>query len=176
MTVTPILQPGQIETAAGDIPELRLPPATLFSHRAQRLRQLAEGHSLGDYLRFIADLAECQQSALDQHPEIPLPDADLIASCREYASCPLRTAGWHRHPHWQRRHPDSGRGDVRRAFLPQAGKPSPSFLLPTTRNGWRIRLTNCWPVHLQISTWRQLPSWGQRCRCNGPTWRDNWMR
>ncbi len=101
MTVTPILQPGQLEAAAGDITELRLPPATLFSHRAKRLRQLAEEHSLGDYLRFLADLADSQQQTLNQHPAIPAPDAHLMASCREHAMPPLGTAGWRRHPHWQ---------------------------------------------------------------------------
>ena len=102
MTTTPILQPGQLEAEVGSIPELRLPAATVFSHRAQRLRQLADGHSLGDYLRFIAVVAECQQRALDQHPEIPVPDAHLLASCREHAMPPLAPAGWHRHPHWQK--------------------------------------------------------------------------
>ena len=100
MTVTPILQAGQIEAAAGDIPELRLPSAKVFSHRANRFRQLAEGHSLGDYLRFLADLADGQQRALDQHPAILAPDAHLLASCREHAMPPLGTAGWRRHPHW----------------------------------------------------------------------------
>jgi FdhE protein len=101
MTATPILQPGQMEAAAGDIPELRLPPATLFACRAQRLRQLAEGHSLGDYLHFVAVLAECQQRALEQHPAIPAPDAQLLANCRAYAMPPLAPAGWRRHPHWR---------------------------------------------------------------------------
>ena len=58
---TQILEPGQIEAAAGDIPELRLPEARVFSDRARRLRQLAEGHSLGEYLRFVAHLAAAQQ-------------------------------------------------------------------------------------------------------------------
>jgi len=101
MTVTPILQPGQIETAAGDIPELRLPPATLYSHRAQRLRQLAEGHSLGDYLHFLAVLVECQQRALDHHPAIPGPDARLLNRCHQDAMPPLAPPGRRRHPHWQ---------------------------------------------------------------------------
>lgn len=101
MAVNTILQPGEIEGSAGDIPELRLPPATLFASRAQRLNQLAEGHSLADYLRFIAVLVDSQQSELDAHPEIPLPDATLLANCREYAMPPIAPSGWPRHPHWQ---------------------------------------------------------------------------
>ena len=101
MTVTPILQPGQMEGAAGDIPELRLPPSNLFSSRAQRLRQLAEGHSLGDYLRFLAVLCDGQQRELDAHPIIPLPDSTLLSNCLEYAMPPLAPPGWPRHSHWQ---------------------------------------------------------------------------
>ena len=98
---TPILEPGQIEAAAGEIPELRLPPADLFGSRSTRLRQLAQGHSLGDYLNFVAGLAEAQQSELDRHPEIPLPDAELLSDCRAHEMPPLSPAGWHPHPLWQ---------------------------------------------------------------------------
>jgi len=41
-------------------------PASLFARRAQRLRTLAEGHSLGDYLRLMATVADGQQVALDR--------------------------------------------------------------------------------------------------------------
>jgi FdhE protein len=101
MSTTTILQPGEIEAAASDIPELLLPPAELFRNRAQRLRHLAEGHSLADYLRFIAVLSDGQQAELDQHPALPVPDAALLSNCREYAMPPLAPAGWSRHPHWQ---------------------------------------------------------------------------
>ena len=101
MIVTPILQPGQLEAPAGDIPELRLPLATLFQNRSQRLHQLAKGHSLGDFLRFMAVLAECQQSQLDHHPDIPVPDSQLLTACREHTMPPLGAASWCRHPHWQ---------------------------------------------------------------------------
>lgn len=101
MTATSVLQPGQLEAVAGNIPELRLPPATLFSCRARRLHQLTEGHSLDAYLRFAATLAECQQRTLDQHPAIPPPNAHLLSNCRKYTLPPLAPAGWRRHPHWQ---------------------------------------------------------------------------
>ena len=97
---TQILEPGQIEAAAGDIPELRLPEARVFSDRARRLRQLADGHSLGEYLHFVAHLSEAQQSLLDHLADIPLPSADLLARCREHAMPPLASAGWSRHPVW----------------------------------------------------------------------------
>lgn len=100
MTTT-LLQPGEIEAAAGDIPELRLPPADLFLMRARRLEQLAAGHTLGDYLRFVARLAHAQQAALDAGPPGELPAADRLAQCREYQMPPLASAGlvlptgWH---------------------------------------------------------------------------------
>lgn len=97
---TVLLEPGQIESAAGDIPELRLPAPRLFADRARRLRQLADGHSLADYLRFTAHLAEHQQALLDRLEGIPLPKDDFLARCREYAMPPLAPAGWARHPVW----------------------------------------------------------------------------
>ncbi|MBN8774874.1 MAG: formate dehydrogenase accessory protein FdhE [Thiobacillus sp.] len=81
------------EGAAGDIPELRLPPADLFLMRARRLEQLSEGHALGDYLRFVARLAHAQQAALDAGPAGEPPAADRLAQCREYQMPPLAPAG-----------------------------------------------------------------------------------
>src|SRR5512143_3704513 len=92
MTTT-LLQPGQIEAAAGDIPELRLPPADLFLMRARRLEQLAEGHTLGDYLRFVARLARAQHDRLAGEPAAVLPAAERLAQCREYGMPPLAPAG-----------------------------------------------------------------------------------
>ena len=44
--------------AGGEVPYLLFPErATLFAERAMRLRQLAGTHPMGDYLRFIAELA-----------------------------------------------------------------------------------------------------------------------
>ncbi len=100
MTTT-LLQPGQIEAAAGSIPELRLPPADVFLTRARRLEQLAEGHAMADYLRFVARLARAQQDLFDAGPAGQLPSAERLEQCREYAMPPLapaglpRPAGWH---------------------------------------------------------------------------------
>lgn len=112
---TQILEPGQIEAAAGDIPELRLPGQRLFAERANRLWQLADGHSLGDYLSFIALLAEQQQHLLDRLEGIPLPRADFLAQCRDYAMPPLAPAGWARHPVWL-----AAAMDLASAMLPHA--------------------------------------------------------
>ncbi|MBW8307858.1 MAG: formate dehydrogenase accessory protein FdhE, partial [Thiobacillus sp.] len=92
MTTT-LLQPGQIEAAAGSIPELRLPPADLFLMRARRLEQLAEGHAMGDYLRFAAQLARAQQERLDAGLADELPSPERLAQCFEYLMPPLAPAG-----------------------------------------------------------------------------------
>lgn len=92
MTTT-LLQPGEIEAAAGRIPELLLPPADLFLSRARRLEQLAEGHPLGDYLRFVARLAWAQQTSLNAGPAAELPAPERLAQCREHQMPPLSPAG-----------------------------------------------------------------------------------
>jgi FdhE protein len=92
MTTT-LLQPGEIEAAAGDIPELLLPHDDLFLMRARRLEQLAEGHTLGDYLRFVAELARAQQDMLSAGLALAMPTAERLAQCREYQMPPLAPAG-----------------------------------------------------------------------------------
>lgn len=98
---TRILEPGQIESAAGDIPRLRLPAPGLFAARAQRLRVLAPGHSLGDFLAFAAALAECQQSAWGQLSPPTVPAAALLAQCRAAAMPPLAPPAWWPVGDWQ---------------------------------------------------------------------------
>ena len=101
MTTTTLLQPGQIEAAAGSIPELRLPPADLFLARARRLEQLAEHHSLGDYLRFVARLVRAQQASLDAGPMEECPSPERLAQCCEYRMPPLAPAGLVRPSGWR---------------------------------------------------------------------------
>lgn len=96
-----ILQPGQLEAAAGDITRLYLPAPALFADRAKRCRQLASTHPLGGYLVFCASLAEQQQREFDRFPLLPLPDANILHHCREHGMPPLAPEGWPPHPHWQ---------------------------------------------------------------------------
>lgn len=119
MTTT-LLQPGQIEAAAGSIPELRLPPADLFLERARRLEQLAEGHAMGDYLRFVARLARAQQENLGAGFAASLPTSERLAQCREYAILPLAPAGLARPEGWHKTARDLARKV--RSSLPQAGQ------------------------------------------------------
>lgn len=102
MTASTILQPGQIEAPAGEIPFLRLPArGSFFKDRAARFRQLAPGHKMGDFLEFMASLAEAQHAALAHFPAVPLPDKNQLALSREHGMPPLAARSWPRDPAWR---------------------------------------------------------------------------
>ncbi len=102
MSSTTILQPGEIERPAGDIPYIYLPTRSAVYHdRAARLRTLAQGHSMRDFLLFMAALCETQQDALNNFPAVPLPDASRLNQCREHGMPPLSVQSWPRDPAWQ---------------------------------------------------------------------------
>ncbi|MBS0428484.1 MAG: formate dehydrogenase accessory protein FdhE [Proteobacteria bacterium] len=75
-----ILQPGEIEALDKvSFPRVRLPqPATLFQERAARLRQLAEGNPIADYLRFAARLVDAQQRLAAQACAPDAVPADIV--------------------------------------------------------------------------------------------------
>ena len=98
---TRILEPGQIETPAGQIRFLILPEHNLFTRRAERFRHLSHGHTLGGYLAFLALLADAQQEALDIFPVLALPDADEQVLCREHGMPLLAARSWSRDPVWR---------------------------------------------------------------------------
>lgn len=101
-----ILDPGQIEAfAQRDIQRLRLPDrARVFSTRAARLRQQSEsgaiGHSIGDYLRLMAHLAEAQQVAL-ANIEPALPDAEQIEHAQMFNMPLVSVNSWRRDDRWR---------------------------------------------------------------------------
>jgi len=57
--------PPQVLPSTAVPPTLLLPTGGLFARRAARLRHLAQGHSMAEWLNWLADLAEAQQGALD---------------------------------------------------------------------------------------------------------------
>lgn len=98
-----ILQPGQIETPAGEIPFLRLPARdSFFKDRAARFRQLAPGHKLGDFLGFMAHVADAQHAALAYFPPVPPPDASQLDLCKRHGMPPLPARTWKRDPAWHK--------------------------------------------------------------------------
>ncbi len=96
-----ILETGQIEAPVSAIYHLFLPGRDLFARRAERLRFLSRDHAMGDYLAFLALLADAQQEVLDQFPEVSLPDADEQARCREQGKPLLDAGSMKRGPIWR---------------------------------------------------------------------------
>jgi FdhE protein len=75
--------------------------ATLFSRRAERFDQLAEGHSLAGWLRFLGAISRAQHAALQALPALDLPDAAKIAFAREHRMPPLPAQSWPRPAVWR---------------------------------------------------------------------------
>src|SRR5262245_43229939 len=88
----PVPKTGTILGEIAKPPFAVLPdPATLFLGRAKRLAELAPGHQLEPYLRFLAEVARAQHdiaSAADLLPAL-LPDADRIAQALEHGMPPV---------------------------------------------------------------------------------------
>lgn len=100
-TAARIIEPGQIEAPAGEIPFLRLAGPNVFKQRAERFWQLAQGHPFGGYLAFLATLAQAQQEALAHFPAVPLPGAEQQALCREHGMPVLGAQAWPRDAAWR---------------------------------------------------------------------------
>ncbi len=71
------------------IPEFRPVRRTLFAERAERLRTLARGHAMEEYLRFVSALARAQAGELDHSPTAPVPDHAQLSNCRDHGLPPL---------------------------------------------------------------------------------------
>jgi FdhE protein len=96
-----ILEPGQIETLAQrSIPRVRVPDRELlFSRRASRLRHLARGAAMGDYLNFLAVLVDAQHQVLGGISARP-PDAAQIERCGEHRMPPIDASTGLHGPEW----------------------------------------------------------------------------
>lgn len=86
----------------GDTPYFQWPAhATVFAERSMRLRQLAGGHAMEDFLRFMADLAQAQQRQLLAFPAVPVPDSFALDLAARDGAPPLPAADWPRDPAWR---------------------------------------------------------------------------
>lgn len=101
ITTARTLEPGQVAPPAGEFRHLFLADRDLFARRAERLRHLAKGHPLHDYLTFLALLADAQQKALDRFPLLPSPSLQEQEICREHGTPPLDACSRPRHPAWR---------------------------------------------------------------------------
>lgn len=95
--------PEEIAAQAGSrIPYLVLPDRReVFAARAARLRALAASSAMGDYLRFVALIAEAQQRLLDDMPLVGLPPPDVVEQCRDHGIPPLNVQTHRRDPRWR---------------------------------------------------------------------------
>lgn len=97
-----IIQPGQLEAPAGEIPFLRVPARdSFFKDRADRFRQLARERKMGEFLAFMAHIADAQHDAQQNFPQVPLPEASDLARSREHGMPPLAARSWKRHAAWR---------------------------------------------------------------------------
>lgn len=97
---TRILQPGEIEALdKTSFPRILLPEvASLFTARAARLRQLADGNPIAEYLQFAAKIVDAQQAAAASVELQPLNTAALERA--QQFSMPLLPATEHIDPAW----------------------------------------------------------------------------
>lgn len=73
-----------------EAPFVRLPdPATLFAARARRFQAVAEGHTMADYLRFLAVVVEAQADAVIAVPPPAGIPAAQLALRSEHAMPPI---------------------------------------------------------------------------------------
>ncbi|MBI4987544.1 MAG: formate dehydrogenase accessory protein FdhE [Rhodocyclales bacterium] len=101
--MTTLLEPGQIPQASGEPPRVLAADAKdVFAHRARRFTQLAEGHPLGDYLRFMGRLAQAQQRALDAMPAVPVPDDAAQSQSRQHGMPVVPAQSWRRDSAWRK--------------------------------------------------------------------------
>lgn len=97
-----VMSPEEIAAQSGaDAPFLFWPSRdTVFAERAMRLKQLASGHPMADFLGFMSALALAQQTALKTYPSVPIPDAAALAAATRRGQAPIMAADWPRDPAW----------------------------------------------------------------------------
>lgn len=74
---------------------------SVFAERQMRLRQLAPGHAMADFLRFMAELARAQHKALQQSPDVPLPDRPALERADRAGLPVIPAADWPRDAAWR---------------------------------------------------------------------------
>lgn len=98
-----VMSPEEIVAlGSSDVPHLHLPErARHFPERQMRLLQLARGHAMGDFLQFMAALAQAQHQALEQMPAVPVPDLNALSQATRQGQAALSVQHWPRDSAWQ---------------------------------------------------------------------------
>ena len=76
-------------------------PTRLFAERALRLRQLAAGHAMRDYLMLLALICEAQHARAQQRIALALPTPAQRDAAAEAGEPPLGATCWQRDPQWR---------------------------------------------------------------------------
>ncbi|QBH98470.1 formate dehydrogenase accessory protein FdhE [Limnobaculum zhutongyuii] len=96
-----IVSPDEVAKTAGAIPPLLFANLkSLYSRRAERLRQLAENHPLGDYLKFVATVVDAQSHAQHDHP-LNIDLSETLKTSAATGNPPLSVKYFPRTQHWQ---------------------------------------------------------------------------
>lgn len=99
---TKLLSPEEIAVRAGEqLTFLHLPEPGVFAERALRLRALADGHAMHDFLLFVAELADAQHRALASRVAVPLPTHEQIEAAARAGQPLLPAESWVRAPVWR---------------------------------------------------------------------------
>jgi len=76
-------------------------PAFVFRDRALRLRQLAAGHPMRDFLVFMADVADAQHTVLAAPRTVKLPTQDFLAEAARAGTPALEFPRWSLDEAWR---------------------------------------------------------------------------
>ena len=98
-----LLSPEEIATrAAGETAHLKFAELPfVFRDRALRLRQLAAGHAMRDFLIFVADVADAQHQVVNAHRSVTLPSQDFLGEAARQGEPALVFPRWALHDEWQ---------------------------------------------------------------------------
>lgn len=94
-------QPIDFHPPAEEAAPILLPvTATLFADRADRFAHLADNHSLGEWLSFLAHISRAQHEIIKGLPPLPLPDEATLEQARTHGMPPLNAASLRRPVAW----------------------------------------------------------------------------
>ena len=118
-----IMSPEEIAAReVGDPQQIRFADtARVFGDRATRLRQLAAGHPMRDYMIFMADVAQAQQLALNAARVTPLPAEQALGDAARAGIAPLSPTLFRRSSEWREDLSDILAGLLPRLQDPAAG-------------------------------------------------------
>ncbi len=97
------LSPEEIATRkVGDAVHLRFAHlGEVFRERAVRLRQLAAGHAMRDYLVFVADVSDAQHHVLNAPRSVGLPTQEFLGEAARQGLSALAFPRWALNHEWQ---------------------------------------------------------------------------